>query len=129
MNTIRIQFKTPMTWIRLILAAAMMIIGLIGILTEGDWSNYGFFFLGILHVIILLVEKKNAFIEFSDSAIQQGKIFSKRIVKTELKEIKDFAGERIFRSSNKEIRFELKHVLEEDRQNLDELTEKLKLSL
>lgn len=120
MTTKKIPIHIPYRVLKIVIASAFLLIGLIEfILSDPGWTTFFYIALGLVHGSLLWLEIQNAFILISPEAIERGQYFKISIPVSELTEIKDFAGERIFRADKKEIRVELKHLDEDSRQYLE----------
>ena len=101
----KIHYKKKQLNINLILGLVWLAYGIIQVsMSENrSWIDYGWFVLSITYLILYFYQKNEKYLTIENGIIKQNWPFGKKIILTEIKRIKHFAGDLILKTDKAEL--------------------------
>jgi len=92
------------------------------------WTDYIVVVVGAMYTTMYLSNYVNQYLTIDEVSIKLNSIFSEKILLSEIKVFKKFAGEYILKTDNKVLRIDTSLIDEESLVDLNRVLENLKLS-
>jgi len=91
--------------INLIFGLVWLVWFFIGILTKDkpNWTDYGWIVISGMYLIGYFYQRQNKYLTIENGIIKVNSPFGKKLNLTEIKRIKNFAGDYILKTDNKEL--------------------------
>lgn len=123
----KIAYKKRQLNVNLILGLVWLTWFFIGILTkeETNWMDYGWIFISLLYLGLYLYQKNYKYIRIENGIIKVNGPFGKKMSLTEIKRIKEFAGDYIVKSDKDELTINTQIIDPDSLVDLNTVLEKL----
>ncbi len=114
-NMILIRYKSKFIKVNLIFGILWLLIGIVAIAVNptGTFFEFGFIILSIGYFTMYFLKKYKHYGIIEEREITMNGLLSKKILTHDIIEIKEFAGDVIFKTSAKEIAFDTNFIEEE----------------
>lgn len=126
----KIQYKKKHLNHNLIFGILWMTISLLGIFAKENpyWTDYGFLIISFLYLGTYFYGKRNKYLTIKNGQISVNKPFGKKIILTEIKQIKKKSGDYILKTDKTELTINTQIIDEKSLAKLNCELEKLELN-
>ena len=100
-----IKYKKKHLNLKLILGLVWLILFLVGVFVkeESNWTDYGWIVISLMYLGTYFYQKNYKYLTIENGIINVNGPFGKKLILTEIKRIKKFAGDYILKTDEKEL--------------------------
>jgi hypothetical protein len=100
-----IKYKKKHLNLKLILGLVWLILFLVGVFVkeESNWTDYGWIVISVFYLGKYFYQKNYKYLTIENGIINVNGPFGKKLILTEIKRIKKFAGDYILKTDEKEL--------------------------
>lgn len=123
-SEMKVAYKKRQLTINLVLGLIWLGLFVVSISQEKpNWTDYGYGIIAIVYLCIYLYQKRYKYVNIKNGIISLNGPFGKKLLLTDIKQIKEFAGDYILKSDTQELRIDTRII---DVESLEVLNAELK---
>ncbi|PKQ60789.1 hypothetical protein BZG02_18135 [Labilibaculum filiforme] len=105
----KIKYKKKRLKYYLYFGIAWLILGSIVVISDDElrWNDYGYLFLGVLHIGSFIYESRNQYLSIEGGFISKNSLFQKKMELSAIKSITSGSGKYILKTKGREMKIDV----------------------